>query len=65
MDIAGLGCTLLYSVIRRVQFSLLKRLVTEVDAQAFIAIMEADDVTGVEIGNQPHLVIKQYNKAKK
>ncbi len=50
----GAGCTLLYSVIPARSVSLLKRLVTEVDAQAFIAIMEADDVTGVEIGNQPH-----------
>ncbi|HQQ85992.1 MAG TPA: YitT family protein, partial [Candidatus Marinimicrobia bacterium] len=50
----GAGCTLLYSVIPARSVSLLKRLVTEVDDQAFIAIMEADDVTGVEIGNQPH-----------
>ncbi|NCD21324.1 MAG: YitT family protein [Spartobacteria bacterium] len=45
---------LLYSVVLRRDVSALKRAVNEIDAGAFIAIMDADDVTGLEIGNQPH-----------
>ena len=53
----GFGGTerkLLYSVVLRQQVSALKRAVNEIDENAFIAIMDANDVTGVEIGNQPH-----------
>ncbi|HOF00011.1 MAG TPA: YitT family protein [Spirochaetota bacterium] len=46
--------TILYSVINRNKVALLKKLVTTIDKTAFIAIIEASDVTGVEVGNQPH-----------
>jgi len=45
---------LLYSVLVARSVPALKRIVTEVDPAAFISIMEAADVTGVEVGNQPH-----------
>lgn len=51
---AGAERKLLYSVVQRQDVSALKRIVNQVDGNAFIAIMDADDVTGVEIGNQPH-----------
>lgn len=50
----GAGRTILYSVINRKHMSLLKRVVLEKDPSAFVAIMTAEDVTGVEVGNQPH-----------
>ena len=50
----GAERTLIYSVVLRHEVAALKRTVNEIDGQAFIAIMDADDVTGVEIGNQPH-----------
>jgi len=43
-----------YSVINRKHMSRLKRVVQEKDPSAFVAIMTAEDVTGVEVGNQPH-----------
>lgn len=46
--------TLLYSVLTIRLVPVLKRVVKEIDENAFIAIMQADDVTGVEVGNQPH-----------
>lgn len=46
--------TLLYSVLTARSIPLLKRLAKEIDENVFIAIMQADDVTGVEVGNQPH-----------
>jgi uncharacterized membrane-anchored protein YitT (DUF2179 family) len=46
--------TILYSVINRKNVSSLKKLVLEKDPHAFIALMAAEDVTGVEVGNQPH-----------
>lgn len=46
--------TLLYSVLMAQSVPLLKRVVKKIDGAAFIAIMQADDVTGVEVGNQPH-----------
>ena len=46
--------TLLYSVLTARVVPLLKRTVKEIDENAFIAIMQADDVTGIEIGNQAH-----------
>ncbi len=45
---------LLYSVLVARSVPTLKRIVAEVDPAAFISIMEAADVTGVEVGNQPH-----------
>ena len=50
----GMDRKLLYSVVQRQEVSALKRTVNEIDGNAFITIMDADDVTGVEIGNQPH-----------
>jgi uncharacterized membrane-anchored protein YitT (DUF2179 family) len=32
----------------------MKRVVMEIDPNAFIAIMGASDVVGVDVGNQPH-----------
>lgn len=46
--------TLLYSVLTAKSVPLLKRLVKKIDVHAFITIMQADDVTGIEVGNQPH-----------
>jgi uncharacterized membrane-anchored protein YitT (DUF2179 family) len=46
--------TVLYSVLAAHSASRLKQAVTKIDPAAFIAIMPADDVTGVEVGNQPH-----------
>ncbi len=46
--------TLLYSVITAQSVPLLKRVSQKIDENVFIAIMHADDVTGVEVGNQPH-----------
>ncbi len=45
---------LLFSIIAAGRVSELKRIVSSIDKDAFIAIMTADDVTGVEVGNQPH-----------
>jgi uncharacterized membrane-anchored protein YitT (DUF2179 family) len=45
--------TILYSVLGRSKVPLLKRLVTRVDPNAFIAIMDASDVTDERVGNQP------------
>lgn len=50
----GNNRTLLYSIIPARFVSSLKRTVIGIDSSAFIVIMEADDVTGVEVGNQPH-----------
>lgn len=50
----GTDRTILYSVINRKSVSALKRIVLEKDPHAFIALMAAEDVTGVEVGNQPH-----------
>lgn len=50
----GTDRTILYSVINRRNVSSLKKLVLEKDPNAFIALMAAEDVTGVEVGNQPH-----------
>lgn len=46
--------TLLYSVLTARSLPVLKRVAKTIDDNAFIAIMQADDVTGVEVGNQPH-----------
>jgi uncharacterized membrane-anchored protein YitT (DUF2179 family) len=50
----GTDRTILYSVVSRRNVSPLKRIVLEKDPHAFIALMAAEDVTGVEVGNQPH-----------
>jgi uncharacterized membrane-anchored protein YitT (DUF2179 family) len=50
----GSGQTILYSVLDRKNMSLLKRVALAKDPSAFVAIMTAEDVTGVEVGNQPH-----------
>ncbi|NLH40824.1 MAG: YitT family protein [Planctomycetes bacterium] len=50
----GTGKTILYSIINRKNMSLLKRVVLDKDPSAFVAIMTAEDVTGVDVGNQPH-----------
>jgi len=49
----GTEKTVLYTVINRRTVSALKKAVMEKDPKAFIAIMVASDVTGVEVGNQP------------
>lgn len=46
--------TIIYSVVSRKNLPLLKKTALEKDPDAFIAVMPAEDVTGVEIGNQPH-----------
>jgi len=46
--------TIIYSVINRKKISALKRTVLDIDPGAFIALMVAEDVTGLEVGNQPH-----------
>lgn len=50
----GLEKSVLLSVINSRQISSLKALVMKEDSNAFIAIMEASDVTGEDVGNQPH-----------
>lgn len=46
--------TILYSVLNRKDIPLLKKIVIEIDPKAFITIMGASDVVGVDVGNQPH-----------
>ncbi|OHB67079.1 MAG: hypothetical protein A2Y77_17495 [Planctomycetes bacterium RBG_13_62_9] len=50
----GADRTILYSVIHRRNVPALKKTVLDKDPNAFIALMTAEDVTGVEVGNQPH-----------
>ncbi len=50
----GSDKTILYSVLNRKDIPLLKKIVIEIDPNAFITIMGASDVVGVDIGNQPH-----------
>lgn len=45
--------TILYSVVPRRHISSLKRAVLEKDPGPFIAFMTAEDVTHMEVGNQP------------
>jgi len=45
---------IIYSVINRADVVPLKKLVMKKDPAAFITIMEASDVTGENVGNQPH-----------
>jgi uncharacterized membrane-anchored protein YitT (DUF2179 family) len=46
--------TIIYSVLNRKDISVMKRVVMEIDPNAFITIMGASDVVGVDVGNQPH-----------
>lgn len=50
----GTDRTILYSVMSRRNVSDVKKLVLDKDPNAFMAILSAEDVTGVEVGNQPH-----------
>lgn len=50
----GARKTILYSVVNRANVSALKKVVLDKDPNAFIALATAEDVTGVEVGNQPH-----------
>lgn len=45
--------TIIYSVMNRGTAAFLKRRVMEIDPLAFVTIMEAADVTGRDVGNQP------------
>lgn len=46
--------SVLYSVVNKSNVPSLKALVMKRDPGAFIAIMDANDVTGEKVGNQPH-----------
>lgn len=50
----GADKTILYSVVNRANVPSLKKVVLDNDPNAFIALATAEDVTGVEVGNQPH-----------
>jgi uncharacterized membrane-anchored protein YitT (DUF2179 family) len=50
----GAEKSILYSVVNKSNVPSLKALVMKRDPGAFIAIMDANDVTGEKVGNQPH-----------
>lgn len=50
----GAKQTMLYSVLPARSVPVMKNLIQKYDKAAFITIMNADDVTSVEVGNQPH-----------
>lgn len=50
----GLDKKILYSVVNRNHVSQIKRMVLAKDSNAFISIIEAADVAGLNIGNQPN-----------
>ncbi len=50
----GVDRTILFSVVRRRDLPLLKRIALEQDPDAFITIISSGDVTGLQVGNQPH-----------
>lgn len=50
----GAEKSVLYSVVNKSNVPSLKALVMNRDPGAFIAIMDANDVTGEKVGNQPH-----------
>jgi uncharacterized membrane-anchored protein YitT (DUF2179 family) len=50
----GSDVSVLYSVINQTHVPTLKSLVMKRDPDAFVAIMDASDVTGENVGNQPH-----------
>ena len=45
---------ILFSVVRRRDLPVLKRIALEQDPDAFITIISSGDVTGLQVGNQPH-----------
>lgn len=50
----GANKTILFSVVRRKDISILKKASLKKDPNAFITVMAAEDVTGLQVGNQPH-----------
>jgi uncharacterized membrane-anchored protein YitT (DUF2179 family) len=50
----GTEKTILYSIIKRKHIHSLKSLIAAKDPNAFVAIMDAVDVNGEKVGNQPH-----------
>jgi uncharacterized membrane-anchored protein YitT (DUF2179 family) len=46
--------TILFSVVRRRDISSLKKIALKKDPDAFIAVITSEDVTGLQVGNQPH-----------
>ncbi len=50
----GADKTILYSVLHRKDVPLIKSVVLDIDPGAFITIMGASDVVGVDVGNQPN-----------
>ena len=50
----GVDRTILFSVVRRRDLPVLKRIALEHDPDAFITIISSGDVTGLQVGNQPH-----------
>jgi uncharacterized membrane-anchored protein YitT (DUF2179 family) len=46
--------TILYSVFSRKDMAAVKKIVLQKDPGAFMALMTAEDVTGLRVGNQPH-----------
>lgn len=50
----GMPKVILYSVINKSKVQFLKNSVLSTDPSAFVAIMTAEDVAGLRIGNQPH-----------
>jgi uncharacterized membrane-anchored protein YitT (DUF2179 family) len=50
----GVDRTILFSVVRRRDLPVLKRIALEQDPDAFITIISSGDVTGLQVGNQPH-----------
>lgn len=45
---------ILYSVIALQDLSILKKMVTEIDPDAFVVVMDTLEVIGARLGNQPH-----------
>ena len=50
----GVDRIILFSVVRRRDLPVLKRIALEQDPDAFITIISSGDVTGLQVGNQPH-----------
>ena len=50
----GVDRIILFSVVRRRDLPVLKRIALEHDPDAFITIISSGDVTGLQVGNQPH-----------
>lgn len=45
---------ILFSVVRRRDISSLKKIALKKDPDAFITVLTSEDVTGLQVGNQPH-----------